>query len=716
MLSVAMIVKNEESNLRRCLESVKNVADELVIVDTGSTDATISIAKEYTDKVFEHPWENSFAIARNQSIQYCTGDWIFIMDADEELPLETQNEMKAFLATLPDDVNTVYMTGINWLDFEKTLNDTVQNARIFRKGTVSYVNRVHNQPVSSGKSAYFPKPLYHYGYIWDDTLREQKHARSKTLIVEQLKDAQSVKLRHYYEVQLYKTELIGNYPDEAYEYGKEIFAGLKNQDREHLPVIAYEFFVLMAFQALDFDEFEFSKESAQKAISIDETCSDAYMALALYQLNVNDIVNGIETVNKFFKIYPKMLANLKQYQYTVTSPKYIDIMCMASSMLYAKFGKTQQALDYLKKVNFEGMLKKELQRLAYQYTKILTKEIPEKMAAKIFAILEPHTAGFNISPLEHRLDKAGFKVTNRKKIAIVCQEGLDTFVRPIFEQLNKDYICRLLLPQSAEDIRRTMDWADIMWFEWANQMSAACINEEKKSGQKWILRTHSYEVLGGLVSQIKWGKVDCPVFVAEHALETAQKIVTIENPVIIHNGLDATKFNYLDRQDGFNIAFDGNMNYKKNPEMLVQIMEKLIKIDKRYKFFWAGNYDDLRTLLYMEHIIKELGMQENFFFEKWQDNVDTWLEDKNYYLSTSILETYGYSIVEAMAKGIKPIVHNFYGAKEYYDQEYLFNTIDEAVNMIINKDYNSKKYREFAEQKSFTEQMNQIKSMIEGVK
>lgn len=86
-LSVSMIVKNESSCLEKCLESVKN-ADEIVIVDTGSTDDTIEIAKKYTDKVFfgdEYLWRDDFSFSRNQALERCTGDWVLSIDADEVL-------------------------------------------------------------------------------------------------------------------------------------------------------------------------------------------------------------------------------------------------------------------------------------------------------------------------------------------------------------------------------------------------------------------------------------------------------------------------------------------------------------------------------------------------------------------------------------------------------------------------------------------------------
>jgi len=84
-LSFCMIVKNEAENLPRCLESVKNAVDELIVLDTGSTDNTVAIAQSFGAQVHHFPWNNSFADARNESLRYVTGDWILVLDADEVL-------------------------------------------------------------------------------------------------------------------------------------------------------------------------------------------------------------------------------------------------------------------------------------------------------------------------------------------------------------------------------------------------------------------------------------------------------------------------------------------------------------------------------------------------------------------------------------------------------------------------------------------------------
>ncbi|MBP5974452.1 glycosyltransferase family 2 protein, partial [Brasilonema sp. CT11] len=80
-----MIVKNEEATLSKCLGSVKNVVDEMVVLDTGSTDSTPQIAEKFGAKVHHFEWCNDFSAARNEALKYVTGDWILVLDADETL-------------------------------------------------------------------------------------------------------------------------------------------------------------------------------------------------------------------------------------------------------------------------------------------------------------------------------------------------------------------------------------------------------------------------------------------------------------------------------------------------------------------------------------------------------------------------------------------------------------------------------------------------------
>lgn len=95
-LSVCIITLNEETNIRRTLESVKDIADEIIVVDSGSTDSTVPIAQSYGAKVFVEAWKG-FALQKNSSLDKASGDWILSLDADEEVSPELAAGIKTLL-------------------------------------------------------------------------------------------------------------------------------------------------------------------------------------------------------------------------------------------------------------------------------------------------------------------------------------------------------------------------------------------------------------------------------------------------------------------------------------------------------------------------------------------------------------------------------------------------------------------------------------------
>src|SRR3989344_5073579 len=93
-ISLCMITKNEEQFLEQCLNSVQELVDEIIIVDTGSTDKTKEIAAKFTDKIFDFKWGDVFSKARNESLKQATKDWILVLDADEQLDQDGIREVK----------------------------------------------------------------------------------------------------------------------------------------------------------------------------------------------------------------------------------------------------------------------------------------------------------------------------------------------------------------------------------------------------------------------------------------------------------------------------------------------------------------------------------------------------------------------------------------------------------------------------------------------
>jgi len=102
-ISLCMIVKNEEQFLEQCLNSVKDWVDEIIIVDTGSTDHTKEIAAKFTDRLYDFEWSDDFSAARNESLKHATGDWILVLDADETIAETDIQKIKELVKSTPAD-------------------------------------------------------------------------------------------------------------------------------------------------------------------------------------------------------------------------------------------------------------------------------------------------------------------------------------------------------------------------------------------------------------------------------------------------------------------------------------------------------------------------------------------------------------------------------------------------------------------------------------
>ena len=305
------------------------------------------------------------------------------------------------------------------------------------------------------------------------------------------------------------------------------------------------------------------------------------------------------------------------------------------------------------------------------------------------------------------------------KISVICMAGLDNFIDPIIAGLSNNYMVRKFIVKTEQEIYNAIDYGDIIWLEWANQSAIIGTNYEGIKGKKVIVRLHSYEIFSDMPEQINWYNVDRLIFVAPHIRDILKEnIPDIEEKVktvIVYNGLDLDKIPFKEREAGFNIAWVGYINYKKNPPMALQVMKKLVDIDKRYKLHVAGSYQDLRYKIYLEYMIKEMGLQDNVKFYGWVDDMEGFWGDKNYLLHTSIHEGHSLAIMEGMCRGIKTVIHNFRGIGEVtlYPDINVFNTIDEAIKIINDEKYYSKMYRNWLIKKGWTLQ-NQVKK-IKGV-
>ena len=182
-LSACMIVKDGEEFLPRCLESIKDAVDEIIVVDTGSSDRTVEIAESYKAKVYHHPWNDDFSEARNHSLSYATCDWILTIDADEELE---QEDIPLLRRTINSDLyNGVFVAVYNHMPDGLSKG---YSQRLYGRGKAHYEGIVHNWIIVEGAVAHTEIRIYHYGYHLSKEKMEAKYERSQKLLENQIEE------------------------------------------------------------------------------------------------------------------------------------------------------------------------------------------------------------------------------------------------------------------------------------------------------------------------------------------------------------------------------------------------------------------------------------------------------------------------------------------------------------------------------------------------
>lgn len=180
LISLCMIVKNESHNLSRCLDSVKDLVDEMIVVDTGSTDDTVEIAKSYGAKVGFFAWCDDFAAARNHSLSLATGDWILVLDADEELIIDdgvSIQDIRQFLEDAVDSDTDGYGTQLKDINHQES-SVIGYIVRLFRNmANLKYVGIFHESVYCQSPQCLEGVTIVHRGYSHEllDKKRKQRN-------------------------------------------------------------------------------------------------------------------------------------------------------------------------------------------------------------------------------------------------------------------------------------------------------------------------------------------------------------------------------------------------------------------------------------------------------------------------------------------------------------------------------------------------------------
>lgn len=167
-LSVALITFNEEKNLERTLKSVVEIADEIIIVDSGSKDRTEEIAKKYGAKFYSEPWRG-YGAQKNLAIDRCSGDWVLNIDADEEISKELATRIDE-IKNSSDEIKRVYKVNNTSVCFGKILRhggwSNIYKIKLFRKDAGRYNdNVVHEDFITSEKVYSLKEEMFHHSYL-----------------------------------------------------------------------------------------------------------------------------------------------------------------------------------------------------------------------------------------------------------------------------------------------------------------------------------------------------------------------------------------------------------------------------------------------------------------------------------------------------------------------------------------------------------------------
>lgn len=388
-LSLCMIVKNEEKHLERCLTSVKDVVGEIVIVDTGSTDKTLAIAKSFNSKIFHFEWINDFSAARNFALSKCTCDWILYLDADEELNQNSIGELKKKISGNPFGVNCI----VTSLGSDISQGSIMRYPRLFpNEPGVKFIGKVHEQISDSLREKKIQIinsdiEIIHHGYVIDDEGLKQKKERNLALLL-----SSENKKNNFYEKQKIIQTFISLEKYEEAELRLNKLMKEKSLSREQLS-LAYFYMASVKFEKNDL------ASALSYGLKANRTLKDkAELNYLIYLIYLR--LNKIEEANNFLLISIKNNKKILNKNNLLNDENILD-----------------QVDLYLRAINLNIDLNNEIE--TYKMMTELSEVLSNKMDSKIiFSIFENLLLKYSLSDSDIELLS---KLINTSHLSIIME-------------------------------------------------------------------------------------------------------------------------------------------------------------------------------------------------------------------------------------------------------------------------------------------------------
>lgn len=238
--------------------------------------------------------------------------------------------------------------------------------------------------------------------------------------------------------------------------------------------------------------------------------------------------------------------------------------------------------------------------------------------------------------------------------------------------------------------------ADVLVMCWANEAAIHMTNNLPKLAKKYIVIVRSYEIFYGFLNKINWKNVDAAIFVNQGFYSEYKDKLGCKC-YYMPNAIDCEEWKMQDHKESYNLGWVANLNHKKGLNIIPHIMNELCSLNKNYKLHLVGKIQEPRFIIYCNHLFKEMGIEENIIFDGYCENIKEWWKDKDYCLTCSVTEGHPNNVLEAMALGVKPIIHNWIGAKESFPNNLIWTNLKECIDLIHYREYDGLEYRRFVE-------------------
>ncbi len=405
-------------------------------------------------------------------------------------------------------------------------------------------------------------------------------------------------------------------------------------------------------------------------------------------------------------------------EYEQINAEDTDIFCLKASILLSvrkvdeaiavlDVGVSKYPLDFDILYNL-GFIKEQLGEMKQAYEYYL-------QAKSVMKPEQKYLINGALGRLREQEPKLSFH--DKKKLVIFVKPGLDNFLEDIIEGLKPHFVIKKIITTSTEQIDQGMDWADICWFEWCDELIVYGSKHPSSKQKKIICRLHRYEAFSNYPQSVCWETVNKVIFVSTHIKEIVleKTNLTSDQCVVIPNGINTERFPFKERDKGFNIACIGYLNVRKNPMLVVQYFYEVLKFDKRYQLHFAGSFQDETLMYYLNDMIDRLGIKDNIHFHGFipNDMMSEWLNDMNYIVTGSIAEGHPVGVMEAMSCGLKPVIHYFPGVEGFYPEKYIYYNLEDFIIRITESSYVSIEYYKFIEDNySLRKQMERVYSVL----